>query len=65
MVKNYILQWKLRGYDKYDDISTKEKLQINSAEAFFKKLLEKGVNIRYEKKLNGDELSQMITEILK
>lgn len=54
-----------KGYDKYDDISTKEKLQIESAEAFFEKLREKGVNIYYEKKLNGYELSQMIKEILK
>lgn len=54
-----------KGYDKFDDISTKEKLQIRSAEAFFKKLREIGVNIHYRKKLNSDELSQMITEILK
>jgi type III restriction enzyme len=54
-----------KGYEKFDDISTKEKLQIKSAEAFFKKLQEKGVNVEYKTKINGDELSQMISDILK
>lgn len=54
-----------KGYDKFDDISTKEKLQIKSAEAFFKKLSEIGVNVKYETKLNSPELSQLISDILK
>jgi type III restriction enzyme len=54
-----------KGYDKFDDISTKEKLQIKSAEAFFKKLQEKGVNVEYKTKINQDDLSQMIKDILK
>lgn len=54
-----------KGYDKFDDISTKEKLQIKSAEAFFKKLSEIGVNVKYETKLNSSELSQLISDILK
>ncbi|MFY4840908.1 DEAD/DEAH box helicase family protein [Aliarcobacter butzleri] len=54
-----------KGYDKFDDISTKEKLQIKSAEAFFKKLQEKGVNVMYETKLNSPDLSQLISDILK
>lgn len=54
-----------KGYDKFDDISIKEKLQIKSAEAFFKKLQEKGVNVKYETKLNSPDLSQLISDILK
>lgn len=53
-----------KGYDKFDDISTKEKLQIKSAEAFFKKLQEKGVNVKYETKLNSPDLSVLISGIL-
>ncbi|MGJ0301502.1 hypothetical protein NG753_10665 [Aliarcobacter cryaerophilus] len=54
-----------KGYDKFDDISTKEKLQIKSAEAFFKKLRELGINVEYQTKLNSLDLSQLISEILK
>ena len=54
-----------KGYDKFDDISTKEKLQIKSAEAFFKKLREMGVNVEYQTKLNSPDLSQLISDILK
>ena len=54
-----------KGYDKFDDISTKEKLQIKSAEAFFKKLREMGVNVEYQTKLNSPDLSQIISDILK
>lgn len=54
-----------KGYDKFDDISIKEKLQIKSAEVFFKKLQEMGVNVNYETKLNSPDLSILISDILK
>ncbi|MFW5989957.1 MAG: DEAD/DEAH box helicase family protein [Campylobacterales bacterium] len=54
-----------KGYENKDDISTKEKLQIKSAQAFFKKLKDKGLNIEYKTKINRDDLSQMINDILK
>jgi len=54
-----------KGYDKFDDISTKEKLQIASAKAFFKELKNKGMNVEYKTKLNNPELSQLISDILK
>jgi len=54
-----------KGYDNFDDISTKEKLQIKSAEAFFEALKSKGVNVEYKTKLNSPELSQMISDILR
>ncbi len=53
-----------KGYDTFDEISTKEKLQIKSAEAFFKQLKENGVDVEYRTKLNSPELSQMISEII-
>ncbi len=54
-----------KGYEKFDDITTKEKLQIKSAEAFFKELRKSGVNVEYKTKLNNPELSQLISDILK
>jgi len=54
-----------KGYDNFDDISAKEKLQIKSAEAFFKELKDNGVNVEYKTKINKDDLSQMIKDILK
>ncbi|MCW8895011.1 DEAD/DEAH box helicase family protein [Sulfurimonas sp.] len=54
-----------KGYDNFDEISTKEKLQIKSAEAFFKQLKDQGVNVEYRTKLNSPELSQMISDIQK
>ncbi|MGQ4003147.1 DEAD/DEAH box helicase family protein [Francisellaceae bacterium CB52] len=52
-----------KGYDTFDEIGVKEKLQIRSAEAFFKQLKENGVNVEYRTKLNSPELSQMISDI--
>ena len=52
-----------KGYDSHHDISTKEKLQIASAKAFFKQLEEQGINVEYRTKLNSDTLAQMISEI--
>ncbi len=54
-----------KGYDTFNEISTKEKLQIKSAEAFFKQLKDKGINVEYRTKLNSPELSQMISDIQK
>ncbi len=54
-----------KGYDNFNEISVKEKLQIKSAEAFFKQLKKQGVNVEYETKLNSDDLSQMISAIQK
>ncbi|MDY0403193.1 DEAD/DEAH box helicase family protein [Sulfurovum sp.] len=53
-----------KGYEKFDDIGTKEKLQIKSAEAFFKELKENGVNVEYKTKLNSPGLSQLISDVL-
>lgn len=53
-----------KGYDSFEKISKKEQLQIKSAEKFFEKLKDKGINIEYKTKLNSPELSQIIGDIL-
>jgi len=53
-----------KGYDSFEEIGKREQLQIRSAEAFFLKLREKGINVTYRTKLNSPEFSQMISEIL-
>jgi type III restriction enzyme len=54
-----------KGYDTFSEISDKEKLQIKSAEAFFKELKNKGANVEFKTKLNSPELSRLIHDILK
>lgn len=54
-----------KGYDTFNEISDKEKLQIASAKAFFKKLQNEGVNVHYQTKLNSPDLSILISDILK
>lgn len=54
-----------KGYDSFEKISKKEQLQIKSAEKFFEKLKDKGINIEYKTKLNSPELSQIISDVLK
>jgi len=54
-----------KGHDTFESIGKREQLQIKSAEAFFKALQAKGINVRYETKLNSPQLSQMISDILK
>lgn len=58
-----------KGYDNQADISVKEKWKIDSAKHFFKalqalpELKEKGIQIRYETKINGDSLAQLILDM--
>lgn len=58
-----------KGYDNYADIPTKEKWKIDSAKQFFKALQElpdlkeKGVQIHYQSKINGESLAQLISGI--
>lgn len=56
-----------KGYDSRSDIPVKEKWKIDSAKQFFKalqdlpELKEKGVQIRYQTKINGESLAQLIS----
>ena len=58
-----------KGYDNRSDIPLKEKWKIDSAKQFFKalqdlpELKEKGVQIRYETKINGERLAQLISSM--
>lgn len=58
-----------KGYDNKSDIPFKEKWKIDSAKSFFKalqelpELKEKGVQIRYETKINGESLAQLISSM--
>lgn len=58
-----------KGYDSPSDIPVKEKWKIDSAKQFFKALQnlpdlkKKGVQIRYETKINGERLAQLTSSI--
>ena len=58
-----------KGYDNRSDIPLKEKWKIDSAKEFFKalqdlpELKEKGVQIRFETKINGERLAQLISSM--
>jgi type III restriction enzyme len=58
-----------KGYDHYGEISEKEKQKIASARHFFKalqnlpELKNKGIQIRYETKINGQSLAQLISSM--
>lgn len=54
-----------KGVDAEIGLRPEEKLQIESAKAFFQALQNKGFNVKYETKLNTPELSLMISDILK
>jgi type III restriction enzyme len=51
-----------KGYDSKSEIGKREDFKIASAKQFFKALQDKkGVNVRYETKLNEDKLKDIIT----
>ena len=58
-----------KGYDSESDIPVKEKWKIDSAKQFFKalqalpELKEKGVQIHYQAKINGESLAQLISSM--
>ena len=62
--KEFYLIVETKGYDSFSDIDVKERLKIESAKRFFEALRTKGVNISYRTKINGDELSQIVGEIV-
>lgn len=53
-----------KGYDSFSEIGHVEQLKIKSATRFFEALKEqKGVEVKFKTKINGDELSQMIASM--
>ena len=58
-----------KGYDHLSEIPVKEKWKIDSAKQFFTalqdlpELKEKGVQIHYQTKINGERLAQLISSM--
>ena len=58
-----------KGYDNYGDIPTKERWKIDSAKQFFEALQDlpalkaSGVCVKYETKINGESLAQLISSM--
>ena len=56
-----------KGYDNYGDIPSKERWKIDSAKQFFKALQDlpalksSGVQVKFQTKINGESLAQLIS----
>ena len=53
-----------KGVDDIKKISKEETVKIESAKVFFETMKKRGYNVHYESKINSDQLSQMIDDIL-
>ncbi|MCQ2698674.1 type III restriction-modification system endonuclease [Helicobacter pylori] len=62
--KKVLLVVETKGVDKKSELRPEEKRKISTAKKFFEALKKQGVNIEYETKLNKDQLSALINEVL-
>ncbi|WP_120925344.1 DEAD/DEAH box helicase family protein [Helicobacter pylori] len=62
--KKVLLVVETKGVDKKGELRPEEKRKISAAKKFFEALKKQGVNIEYETKLNKDQLSALINEVL-
>ncbi|GAA8939428.1 type III restriction-modification system endonuclease [Helicobacter pylori] len=62
--KKVLLVVETKGVDKKSELREEEKRKISTAKKFFEALKKQGVNIEYETKLNNDQLSALINEVL-
>ncbi|MGL2597090.1 DEAD/DEAH box helicase family protein [Helicobacter pylori] len=62
--KKVLLVVETKGVDKKSELRPKEERKISTAKKFFEALKKQGVNIEYETKLNKDQLSALINEVL-
>ncbi|MGL2860244.1 DEAD/DEAH box helicase family protein [Helicobacter pylori] len=62
--KKVLLVVETKGVDKKSELRPEEERKISTAEKFFEALKKQGVNIEYETKLNKDQLSALINEVL-
>ncbi|OOC26155.1 DEAD/DEAH box helicase [Helicobacter pylori] len=62
--KKVLLVVETKGVDKKSELRPEEKRKISTAKKFFEALKKQGVNIEYETKLNNDQLSALINEVL-
>ncbi|WRG01246.1 type III restriction-modification system endonuclease [Helicobacter pylori] len=62
--KKVLLVVETKGVENENELRDEEKRKISTAKKFFEALKKQGVNIEYETKLNNDQLSALINEIL-
>ncbi|WRG25331.1 type III restriction-modification system endonuclease [Helicobacter pylori] len=62
--KKVLLVVETKGVDKKSELRPEEERKISTAKKFFEVLKKQGVNIEYETKLNKDQLSALINEVL-
>ncbi|QQW74158.1 type III restriction-modification system endonuclease [Helicobacter pylori] len=62
--KKVLLVVETKGVDKKDELRPEEERKISTAKKFFEALKKQGVNIEYQTKLNDDQLSALINEVL-
>ncbi|MFP6025757.1 DEAD/DEAH box helicase family protein [Helicobacter pylori] len=62
--KKVLLVVETKGVEHEGELRDEEKWKISTAKKFFEALKKQGVNIEYETKLNKDQLSALINEVL-
>ncbi len=53
-----------KGYDSASDVGKRESYKMQSAERFFEALRNEGLNVSYQKKINGESLMQVIAPLI-
>ncbi len=62
--KKVLLVVETKGVEHENELREEEKRKISTAKKFFEALKKQGVNIEYETKMNKDQLSALINEVL-
>lgn len=62
--KKVLLVVETKGVENESELREEEKRKISTAKKFFEALKKQGVNIEYQTKLNDDQLSALINEVL-
>ncbi|WP_305875971.1 type III restriction-modification system endonuclease [Helicobacter pylori] len=62
--KKVLLVVETKGVDRESELRPEEERKISTAKKFFEALKKQGVNIEYKTKLNNDQLSALINEVL-
>ncbi|GAA7049158.1 DEAD/DEAH box helicase family protein [Helicobacter pylori] len=62
--KKVLLVVETKGVENENELRKEEKRKISTAKKFFEALKKQGVNIEYKTKLNNDQLSALINEVL-
>ncbi|WP_101003208.1 type III restriction-modification system endonuclease [Helicobacter pylori] len=62
--KKVLLVVETKGVEHENELRDEEKRKISTAKKFFEALKKQGVNIEYETKLNNNQLSALINEVL-